>query len=171
MRAYVRRVLVSWLELMLTDRTTLRRLQCLHAWSASVCMHARVRCVLVFVLPCSALPCPASVRVDFVCIPVIQRTGPYVASGIARSFFCNFQICLGNKFSYWQFDLSISVLSMGAGCMRGLNNLFPAPGTDDVHRRFNLGPPSLLPEEAPWFFFSEVSMQPSLFVGTTNLDE
>ena len=34
--------------------------------------------------------------------------------------------------------------SMGAGCKRGLNNPFPAPGADDVHRRFSLGPPSLL---------------------------
>ena len=34
--------------------------------------------------------------------------------------------------------------------MRGLNNPFPAPGTEDVHRRFSLGPPLLLPEEAPW---------------------
>ena len=39
--------------------------------------------------------------------------------------------------------------NMGAGCMRGLNNPFPAPGADDVHYRFSLGPPSLLPEEAP----------------------
>ena len=28
--------------------------------------------------------------------------------------------------------------------MRGLNNPFPAPDTDNVHRRFNLGPASLL---------------------------
>ena len=34
---------------------------------------------------------------------------------------------------------------MGHGCMRGLNKPFPAPGTDDVHRRFSLGAPSLLP--------------------------
>ena len=39
---------------------------------------------------------------------------------------------------------------MGDGCMRGPNNPFPAPGADDVHSRFSLGPPSLLPEEAPW---------------------
>ena len=40
---------------------------------------------------------------------------------------------------------------MGAGCMCGLNHPFPAPGADDVHRRFSLGPPSLLlREEAPW---------------------
>ena len=38
---------------------------------------------------------------------------------------------------------------MGAGSMRGLNNPFPAPVADDVHRRFSLGPPSLLPQEAP----------------------
>ena len=31
--------------------------------------------------------------------------------------------------------------------MRGLNSPFPAPGADDVHRQFGLGPPSLL--EAP----------------------
>ena len=35
--------------------------------------------------------------------------------------------------------------------MRGLNNPFPAPDADDVHRRFSLGPSSLLlREEAPW---------------------
>ena len=28
--------------------------------------------------------------------------------------------------------------------MHGLNNPFPAPGADDVHRQFSLGPPSLL---------------------------
>ena len=28
-------------------------------------------------------------------------------------------------------------------CMRGLNNPFPVPGADDVHRRFSLGPASL----------------------------
>ena len=39
---------------------------------------------------------------------------------------------------------------MGAGCMGGLNNPFPAPGADDVHGQFSLGPPSLLlREEAP----------------------
>ena len=41
---------------------------------------------------------------------------------------------------------------MGAGCMRGLNNPFPAPGAGNVHRWFGLGPPSLLlrEAEAPW---------------------
>ena len=39
---------------------------------------------------------------------------------------------------------------MWAGCMRGLNNPFPSPVADDVHRRFGLGPPSLLLREAPW---------------------
>ena len=39
--------------------------------------------------------------------------------------------------------------NMGAGCMHGLNNPFPASGADNVHRRFSLEPPSLLPEEAP----------------------
>ena len=38
---------------------------------------------------------------------------------------------------------------MGAGCMCNLNNPFPAPDADDVHRRFSLRPPSLLLEEAP----------------------
>ena len=39
---------------------------------------------------------------------------------------------------------------MGAGCMRGLNNPFSAPGADNVHRRFDLESPSLLlREEAP----------------------
>ena len=34
--------------------------------------------------------------------------------------------------------------------MRGLNNPFPAPGADKVHRRFGLEPPLLLlREEAP----------------------
>ena len=37
-----------------------------------------------------------------------------------------------------------------AGCMGGLNDPFPAPGADDVYRQFSLGPPSFLPEEAPW---------------------
>ena len=38
---------------------------------------------------------------------------------------------------------------MGAGCMHALNNPFPDPGADDVHRLFSLRPPSLLPEKAP----------------------
>ena len=41
-------------------------------------------------------------------------------------------------------------LEMGAGCMLGLNNPFPAPGADDIRRQFGLGPPLfLLREEAP----------------------
>ena len=40
---------------------------------------------------------------------------------------------------------------MGAECMCGLNNPFTASGTDNVHRRFSLGPPSLLlRKEASW---------------------
>ena len=27
--------------------------------------------------------------------------------------------------------------------MHGLNNPFPAPGADDIHRRFSLGPPDV----------------------------
>ena len=37
--------------------------------------------------------------------------------------------------------------NMGAGCMRGLNNPFPAPGSNYVYRRFGLGSPSLLLRE------------------------
>ena len=29
----------------------------------------------------------------------------------------------------------------GAGCMRGLNNSFPPPGADDVHRQVSLRAP------------------------------
>ena len=36
---------------------------------------------------------------------------------------------------------------IGVGYMRGLNNPFPAPGVDNVHRQFGLGPPSLLLRE------------------------
>ena len=40
--------------------------------------------------------------------------------------------------------------NMGAGCMSDLNNPFPTPGADSVHRQFGLGPPSLLlREKAP----------------------
>ena len=45
---------------------------------------------------------------------------------------------------------AIKFWRVGAGCMRGLNNPFPAPGEDDVHRQFSLGPLSLLPKGAPW---------------------
>ena len=39
--------------------------------------------------------------------------------------------------------------NMGDGCMCGLNKPFLAPGADNVHRRFGLGPPwRLLREEA-----------------------
>ena len=35
---------------------------------------------------------------------------------------------------------------MEAGCMRAINNPFPGPGADNVHRLFGLVPPR---EEAP----------------------
>ena len=51
--------------------------------------------------------------------------------------------------SIFESSSPIKSLGTGAGCMHGLNNPFPAPGADDVHRRFSLGHPLLLPEEAP----------------------
>ena len=37
--------------------------------------------------------------------------------------------------------------------MHGLNNPFPAPGVDDVHRQFILGPASLLLEKRVCYNF------------------
>ena len=51
----------------------------------------------------------------------------------------------------WNSGVLRIVFLMGAGCMRGLHNPFPAPRVENVHWRFGLGPPSLLlREETPW---------------------
>ena len=48
-------------------------------------------------------------------------------------------------------DLGLCEQGIDAGCICGLNNPFPAPGADNVHRQFGqIGPPLLLlREEAP----------------------
>ena len=91
------------------------------------------------------------------CPSMMSRLGSIVkAEGFCYWIIFNYALCIGPGPPKLTHAPWIGVCeqgidaNMGAECMHGLNNPFPAPGVDNVHRQFILGPPSLLlREEAP----------------------